>query len=601
MMSRALIGCAALIAAVVLACSREPLHAAQATSPATNSSTQPAKPRVEGFAQERVREKMGRAFVAMPRADGCVYFSWRLLAGDPKDIAFHVFRRAGNTSARLTEQPIRNTTDFLYAAPPAGDQEYSIAAVEEGRVIPLAETVTATAARKSKPYISIKLDGDHTFQKVAIADLDGDGRYDYVVKQPDGNVDPYKNYWKKSPATYKLEAYRSNGAFLWRYDLGWAIEQGIWYSPYVVYDLDGDGCAEVAVKTGRGDPRDADGRVTSGAEYLSILDGRTGKEKVKIDWPSREGFADYNYYCRNQLSIAYLDGKTPCLIVNRGTYNTIKLVAYQLHGGKLEQLWSWKDTDEGPAYRGQGAHCLRAADVDGDGRDEVVLGSAVIDDDGRGLWATRLGHPDHVYIGDLDPNRPGLEIYYGIESRSKANGMCMVDAATGRILWGIKEPTRHVHSQGLVADLDARFAGAECYSADTDAEKKFAFGLLHTADGKLIAKEDLGGMSPRAAYWDGDGQRELVLKGRLVKYGGAEVGARIEGTVVGVADILGDWREEIVTSVSGELRIYCTTIPASDRRPSLMTDAFYRLDIASASQGYYQIPTPRVMPGTGRR
>ncbi len=97
--------------------------------------------------------------------------------------------------------------------------------------------------------------GDHTFQKAGIADMDGDGKLDFVLKQPHANVDPHEKYWKPSPGSYKLEAYRHDGKFLWRYDLGWAIEQGIWYSPSVVYDLDGDGRAEVAVKTGAGDKK----------------------------------------------------------------------------------------------------------------------------------------------------------------------------------------------------------------------------------------------------------------------------------------------------------------------------------------------------------
>ena len=158
---------------------------------------------------------------------------------------------------------------------------------------------------------------------------------------------------------------------------------------YVVFDFDGDGRAEVAVKTGEGDPRDPNGRVTSGG-YLSILDGRTGKERTRVEWPSREGFPNYNYACRNQLGIAYLDGKTPCLIVERGTYNTIKVVAYEYRAGKLRELWRWDDRESGARYRGQGAHILRA-DVDGDGRDEVIL-SRGLDDDGTEP-STGLGTP----------------------------------------------------------------------------------------------------------------------------------------------------------------------------------------------------------------
>jgi len=454
--------------------------------------------------------------------------------------------------------------------------------------------VRATPGEKSAPYTSIKLNGDHTFQKVGIADLDGDGRYDFVVKEPNTNIDPWHKYWKPSPDTYKLEAYLSDGRFLWRHDLGWSIEQGIWYSPYVVYDLDGDGKAEVAVKTGEGDPRDSDGRVRSGPEYLTILNGLTGEPVTRVDWPSREGFEGqwgYNYASRNQLGIAYLDGKTPCLVVERGTYNVIKLAAYEFQAGQLRELWRWDNTNEPRSYWGQGAHWMHAADVDADGRQEVLIGSAVIDDDGTALWSTGLGHPDHCYVGDIDPARPGLEIYYGMETRQKErNGMCLVDAATGKILWGHEGFTRHVHGQGLCADIDARYPGSECYGADTDAEKNYAWSRLHTCKGEVISEENLGGFSPRCVYWDADPQRELLRNGRISDYGGSEMPPRVEGHVAAVADVLGDWREEIITSVAGELRIYTTTIPAADRRTCLMQDPVYRIDVAHAAMGYFQVP-----------
>ncbi|HBO45679.1 MAG TPA: silent information regulator protein Sir2 [Planctomycetaceae bacterium] len=564
-----------------------------------------AKPLVQGYAAQRVVEKMDRGVIAIPAAEGKVHVGWRLLSGDPKDVGFNVYRRLLGESrvTRLTREPISKTTDFIDEKTPRAKCEYLVAAVVDGQERPLSPASSVDPSAAFTSYLSIKLNGNHMFQKLAIADLDGDGRYDYVIKNPNSNVDPYSKYWRKSSGTYHLEAYNADGKFLWRYDLGWAIEQGIWYSPFVVYDLDGDGKAEVALKTGEGDPRDSDGRVRSGPEYVSVLDGMSGTEKAKILWPDREGFRDYNYYCRNQMAVAYLDGKTPALLVQRGTYTFIKLYAYEFHDGKLRELWHWVSNDEKPNWNGQGAHCLRAADIDGDGRDEVALGSGVIDDNGTGLWCTGLGHPDHVYIGDLDPLRPGTEIYYGLERAQKAgNGMCMVDAATGRILWGIKRPTRHVHGQGLVADLDPRYPGCETYSADTDPKKKFAWSLLHDCKGNVISEENLGGFAPRAAYWDASTQRTIINgKGALTELDGPKrplnVPLKTEGTVVGVADILGDWREEIITTLPGEMRIYTTTIPARDRRLCLMQDPFYRADISTASQGYYQIPTPKVLPG----
>jgi len=544
----------------------------------------------------QLRERIGRGLVARPAGDGKVYLGWRLLEADPAGIAFDVYRRTADAPpVKLNSRPLRRTTDLLdSSAAKQAKSVWFVRAVRDGKQGPPSEEVECVRCDDGGAFIRIKLDGKHEFQKVGIADLDGDGRYDFVIKQPGGNVDPWHKYWKPSPDTYKLEAYSHEGRFLWRYDLGWSIERGIWYSPYLVYDFDGDGKAEVAVKTGQGDPREPDGKVRSGPEYLTILDGLSGKPVAQVDWPSREGFKEphaYNYFCRNQLGVAYLDGKTPSLIVERGTYNIIKAVAYELHDGKLRELWRWDNAKLPRKFWGQGAHWMHSADVDGDGRDEVLLGSIALDDDGTVLWCTGLGHPDHFYLGDIDPLRPGLEIYYGMETRQKErNGMCLVDGKTGRILWGHEGYTRHVHGSGLCSDIDARYPGWECYSADTDEKKHFKYARLRTCKGKVISDENLGGFSPRSVYWDADLQRELLRGKRISDYGGRQMPPAIEGHVAAVADILGDWREEIITSVAGQLRIYTTTVPAADRRACLMQDPIYRIDVAHAAMGYFQVP-----------
>ncbi|MFQ6097414.1 MAG: carbohydrate binding domain-containing protein [Armatimonadota bacterium] len=557
----------------------------------------PPKPKVSGWAKKRVDDRLARGLVAMPIQGAKTYLGWRLLKSDPADVAFNVYRAVeGGRPRRLNSKPIARTTDFIDESPPLEKAvEYWVRPIVAGRELRRSEAVRVGRSPEVKPYISIGLEGDYTFQKVGIADLNGDGRYDYVIKQPNSNIDPYRLYWKPSPDTYKIEAYLDDGTFLWRNDLGWAIERGIWYSPYVVYDLDGDGKAEVAVKTGEGDPRDEDGRVRSGPEYLSIWDGMTGREKTRVEWPSREGFtgsAGYNFASRNQLGIAYLDGKTPCLLVARGTYTTMKLVAYQYRHGRLKRLWSWDNREEHGLYRGQGAHFMHSADVDGDGRDEVILGSCVVDDNGQGLWATGLGHPDHCYVGDVDPSRPGLEVYYGIEPGQLQNAVCLVDAKTGDIIWGIKERTYHVHASGLCSDFDATHPGMECYSGEKEMPKGKPRRWLHSARGELLATEETWdvGLSPRAVYWDADPQRELVRGRRVFDYRGDTHTEAIEGSQVAWADVVGDWREEIITSVEGELRIYTTTIPATDRRVCLMQDPIYRLDVAHLAMGYPQPP-----------
>ncbi|MBD3182186.1 silent information regulator protein Sir2 [Candidatus Poribacteria bacterium] len=545
-----------------------------------------SKPKVTGYARERVEEKMDRGLIAVPLKDNKVYLSWRLLKDDPENTGFDVYRSVSDSKPeKINDNPITKTCDFIDHNPIHDTENRYFISTEKDKI---SKTAKVMPSSEGKNYISIPLQGDYTFQKVGIADLNGDGKYDYVIKQPNANVDPYVKYWKPSPSTYKVEAYLSNGTFLWRKDLGWGIEQGIWYSPMIVHDLDGDGKAEVCLKTGpEEDPRDEEGKVTSGPEYLSILNGITGEELAKADWPSRDGFLSYNYSSRNQICVAYLDGKTPCLIIERGTYINMYAVAYEFHNGKLRELWKWSSQEGGGLYRGQGAHSMHAVDVDNDDRDEVFLGSSVLDDNGVGLWSSGMGHPDHHYIGDIDPSHPGLEVYYGMERAQVSDGCWLADAATGERLWGLDESTKHVHASGMCSDIDANYQGMECYSGERDfPEQKW----LWTSRGELIAKTDLGGLSPRTAYWDADLQRELIRGNRIYSYKGETHQAGIKGRLISVADILGDWREELIMSLSGEMRIYTTNIPASDRRICLMQDPLYRLDVAIQAMGYTQMP-----------
>jgi rhamnogalacturonan endolyase len=248
---------------------------------------------------------------------------------------------------------------------------------------------------------------------------------------------------------------------------------------------------------------------------------------------------------------------------------------------------------------------MHAADVDGDGRDEVIYGSFVLDDNGKGLWALARtkqgtvspgGHPDAHFVGDILPSHPGLEIFYAYEKWHKRNGACLVDAKTGKLIWGTDAKTGHFHKQGLCSDIDARHPGMECYARDMELSKKGDSHVwLWAADGTVLGKgNDFDwGQSPGVVYWDADLQRELVRNNTIVNYPDDGFAQKMEGCArtILVADILGDWREEIIRSTKGnELRIYTTTIPAKDRRPTLLQDAIYRIDVASNGMGYPQAP-----------
>ncbi|WP_257669701.1 rhamnogalacturonan lyase family protein [Parapedobacter tibetensis] len=568
-----------------------------------------AKPKVIGWARERVEEKLDRGILAVSNGEGQVYISWRLLKTDPAETAFNVYRAIGNGKGqKLNNKPLLVTTDFIDKEPVRGQEcAYWVAPVVAGKELePSEKTVARTMAHEL--YKTIKLHGEHMPQKIGVADLNGDGELDFVIKQPNRSIDPGGRP-NTDDSTYKLEAYLGDGTFLWRVDLGPGIEQGIWYSPYVVYDFDGDGKAEVAVKTAPNGKRDPDGRVRSGEEAISILDGMTGEELVRAPWPKRDPrYGDYNRLNRNQIGMAYLDGKTPCLLLGRGTYKLMTLTAYQFHEKKLEQLWHWDGDEENPIIRHQGAHNMHAVDVDGDGRDEVVLGAVVIDDDGTALWSTGFGHPDKVFVSDIDPTRLGLEIAYVQEDwHFDGYGVNLVDAKTGETLWGIGHKTYHV-GHGMVADIDPSIPGLEFFAAEDpkgNGNGKSTEKYLLSAQGKYLARNDGVPGQLNWIFWDDDLLREEIIsqpsmnkrpqfpmasKLSVTKYNGPIVAEGMEGSIKMIADVAGDWREELITVLPGELRIYTTTFPATDRRVCLLQDLVYRNGVAHRSMGYDQSP-----------
>ena len=552
-----------------------------------------------GWASERVRESLDRGLVAVAAEDGSVHLSWRLLDTDVPAIAFNLYRSVGPApETRLNSSPIRATTDFV-DRPPAGEGiGWRVAAVVNGRE----ERLSAGASWTGQPlprYRSLRLRDDvASVDRVGIGDLNADGAYDFVVKHPSGNIDPGRRV--PSTQTYKVDAYDGRtGAFMWRIDLGWNVNHGIWFSPMVVRDLDGDGRAEVCLRTAPyAATRDqilgpSHPFVLEGPEYLAVYDGQTGKEIDKVDWIERgkpEDWADHsgNRSSRHMLGVAYLDGKTPSVLVVRGTYGLMKIDAWTLHNGKLGKVWRWTNERAPFMYQGQGQHSIKTGDIDGDGFDEILNGSIAIDNDGRTMWGTGLGHGDRFYLGDIDPGRPGLEVWYTIEDPHPRNGVSLWDAQRGTLLFGSTEPNLDNQiASGLAGDIDPAYPGMEVWG------DKYFF----TSTGQAIA----GAVPPQneLVWWDGDLLRELHDRGSISKWKGPVIG-RTEGSVQHVADLVGDWREEIVTFLKGELRIYSTPLPAADRRVSLMQDPLYRNDVTHRSMGYPHVPMTSYFLGVGR-
>jgi rhamnogalacturonan endolyase len=395
-------------------------------------------------------------------------------------------------------------------------------------------------------------------------------------------VDPGRA--QKSPHTFKVEGYKRDGTFLWRNDLGWSIELGTWYSPMIVFDFNGDGKAEVALKTAEGDHSEESGRVLSGPEYCSVWNGETGEEITKVDWiprgkPSDWGDTVGNRMNRNMMGVAYLDGKTPSLLVLRGIYGLMKMDAWWLQDNQLHKAWSWTNERAGWKYQGQGQHNIHVADIDDDGYDEILNGSIAIDNDGRIMWSTGLGHGDRFYITDVDPDHPGLEVWYSYEDPHPQNGVSLWDARTGDLIFGTREETADDQVDlCLTADIDPNYPGLECWG------DKF----FYTAKGEIIE----GDVPPTngLVWWDADPLREIQSWRAVYKWHGSKLTDNIRGFILAWADILGDWREEIITYMNGELRVYTTVIPAVDRRICLMQDPVYRLDVAFKAMGYDQPP-----------
>jgi rhamnogalacturonan endolyase len=584
----------------------------------------------EALAQ-RLMENLGRGLIAIPQDDGKVYLGWRLLGTEPDDVAFNVYRSTdGGPAVKRNEEPIRGATNFIDTSVSLDRlQAYFVRALRDGRELDPSPPFTLKAGAPVRPYLEVPLQtpARYTPGDASVADLDGDGEYEIVIHMTGRGRDNAAPGRTDPPI---LHAYQPDGTLMWAINLGKNIREGAHYTQFMVYDLDGDGTAELACKTADGtidgtgkpigDPQadyvGANGKILSGPEYFTIFDGRTGRALANADYiPPRGNLAGWggvggnggndsngNRADRFLACVAYLDGRLPSVVMCRGYYGRTVLAAWDWRGGKLSVRWVF-DTDQGyPTFAGQGNHSVSVADVDGDGRDEIIYGSMVVDDDGRGLFSTGLRHGDALHVGDLDPTRPGLEVFGIHENEEDANtspGAAMYDARTGVILW--KTAQGEDVGRGLAADIDPRYPGCECWGGP---------GGLRTCKGEPI------GLAPRSAnfavWWDADPLRELLDRNRISKWdwrtstletlltaAGCSSNNGSKATPCLSADLFGDWREEVIfrTTDNQSLRIYTTTIPTSIRLPTLMHDPQYRLAIAWQNVGYNQPPHPSFFLG----
>lgn len=545
-----------------------------------------------GWAPKRIEEELDRGVTASSVGLGRVYLSWRLLRTDPGDIAFNVYRTtAGGEPIKLNTRPIDKTTDFIdTTVPPEAENTWKVTPVVDGREWDGSVQVQLPANAPVRQYRSISLKEDvRGVSIVGVGDLNGDGTYDFVVKHPGAGKDPGRR--GPNRGSYKYDGYDGKtGDFLWRIDLGWNVDMGIWWTPMVVRDLDGDGKAEVCLRAAPYAataedmfPSGRAGFVLEGPEYLAVYDGQTGQEIDKVDWIERGRVQDWgdntgNRASRHMMGVAYLDGKTPAVLAVRGIYGMMKIDAWVLENRKLRKVWRWTNERAPFMYQGQGQHSIKTGDIDGDGCDEILAGAIAIDHDGRTLWGTGYGHGDRFYLGDIDPDRPGLEVWYIFEEPHPHNGASLWDACTGNLIFGIPQSNRDNELGSAIAgDIDPTHRGMELAGGRH----------FYTAKGRKL--DEPAPPQNFLVWWDADPVREMLTRNRIAKWKGRPL-TEIAGGVQHIADLCGDWREEVVTCTEGQLRIYSTTIPATDRRVCLMQDPLYRNDVTHRSMGYAHYP-----------
>ena len=607
------------------------------------------------------REQLDRGVVAI-RQGKQVVVSWRTLTSDAVGQAFDVYRNG----QKLNSQPLcQGGTFYIDEAPLAGGATYEVRDGGKNGSYQLRADAPEgyLSVKLQKPADGITPDGrtfSYTANDASVGDVDGDGQYEIVLKWDPTNAHDNAHDGYTGPTL--LDCYRLDGTLLWRIDLGINIRSGAHYTPYIFYDLDGDGRAELMVRTSDGtrdgvghvigdakadyrhglpavaenpkperewgkynkQGRPMTGRILTGNEYITVFDGLTGKAlDTKPYVPARGNLSDWgdNYANRSDRMLAgvgYLDGKHASAIFCRGYYTRTVLAAWDWNGKELKQHWVFDTNNEGVgkdgkplrSYAGQGNHNLRVADVDGDGCDEIIYGSMAVDHDGSGLYNTGMGHGDALHLMAFDPKSDELQIWDCHENRK--DGSDFRNARTGEVIFQI--PSTKDVGRCMAADIDPTNPGLEMWSTDSHGIRNMKGEVIYTAedpdDPQHKQHLKLGGRHLSVNFgiwWDGDLLRELLDHETVSKYDWhnhtIKDVTKFEGVVFNngtksnpclSADILGDWREEVIarTPDSSELRIFVSTIPTQYRINCLMEDIPYRLSTAAQNVGYNQPSEP---------
>ncbi len=578
---------------------------------------------------QRVTDKLDRGLVALPSGSGN-FVSWRIMGEEYYDVEYNLYR----DGVKLNSVPLKvsNYTDTKGSS----SSKYQVAAVVRG----VEQEKCAEVTRWNNGYLDIPMQpvinrngqvvtSNYTLNDVSLADVDGDGISEFIVKR---NSNTAREYSTNKYDFHRLECYTITGKRLWYIDLGPNMISGPDEQYDIIgYDWDCDGKAEMLLRGADNmiihkadgttveignmnfDSRntlqsDANMAYThTGNEFLLYLNGETAEPYVTMPYPLprlEKGQSDLNAVwgdgyghrsTKHFFAAPYLDGRRPSIFLGRGAYTIHKMCAFDVNPETHELTQRWRWDDPGGAWRGQGYHNFGIADVDMDGRDEIVFGSMVIDDNGEGLSTTGLGHGDAQHTGDLDPYRWGLEHFACNES---APAMNYRNATTSKIYYRLVGTGDD--GRALCGNFTNSYPGCVGKSASS--------GVISTVADKVLPGVPGFDLNFRI-YWDGDLCEEILNSpgtekeakidkivgngvNRIFTSSGCKMNNWSKNNPGATGDIIGDWREELVlrTGDNARLRIYTTTTPTSHRIYTLWHDHQYRQAMVWQSIGYNQPP-----------
>ncbi len=554
-------------------------------------------------------EYLNRGISAINTGRGMLV-SWRYNANDADDAVFKLYR---NDELIYTSEAGKATC-FLDEGGNSMSQ-YRVDTLSGEQIIS-SEKCTLISGQS---YIDIPMDiprggSDYTYSPndCSVGDVDGDGEYEIFVKLDPSNAKD--NSQSGVTGNVYIDCYKLNGQKLWRIDLGRNIRAGAHYTQFLVADFDLDGKAEMTCKTADGtvdgkgkvigdgskDYRNSGGYILSGPEYYTLFDGATGAalDTIPYEFPretvSKKTWGDdYGNRCDRFLgSVVYLDGVHPSAVSIRGYYTRMTAVAYDVVNKKLTKRWTYDSGWAAAANTGygNGNHNSMPGDMDGDGKQELLVGAVAFDDNGKILWCNNKGHGDAMHLSDFLPDRPGLEAWVCHEHAPY--GVSLLDAKTGQAIFHYdhsKDTGRCAAGNIYAGHPGAEFWGAQSNDVYDEAGK--SLGIAKPAQNFLC-------------YWEGDLEREL-LDGNAVSKINKDKKIDVLLTADGCsscngtkatpnlsADIFGDWREEVIlhTNDNKFLRIFCTPYTTDYRITTLMHDTQYRAQVASEQNCYNQPP-----------